>query len=321
MRIIFLGSGEIGLPTLSALQREHELALVVTQPDRPAGRHREPTPTPIAAYALQHRVPLIRTPNANDPAILASIREAKPDAMVVIAFGQKLGEDLIGLPRLGRGATVNLHMSLLPKYRGAGPIQWAMIRGEKQTGLSVIHLADRMDAGAILAQVSTPIDPQETAGELHDRLAAMGPGIVLDVLDQIAAGRTSPRPQDESHKSMAPKLSKADGVVDFSQDAQAVRCRIHGLTPWPGVRVTWRPEEAGDGGGHELLLRRVASLPEMTHDAEAGRLIDEDIIATGRGAIRLLEVQPPGKRVMTWKQYTLGHAVSIGSRFRSTQET
>lgn len=312
MRIVFLGSGEFGLPTLQALTEAHDVRLVVTQPDKPAGRKRQLTPTPIAQWAAERNLPIIKPVNINAPDVVQRIGEAEPEANIVVAFGQKIGPEVIASPSYGEQATVNLHASLLPKYRGAAPINWAIIRGESETGNTVFSLVERMDAGDILGQQRTRIDPMVTAGELHDRLARMGPELVLKVAQQIATGTLEPRKQNESDKTIAPKLSKADGVMDFRTTSEFARCRVHGLTPWPGVSCWWSTDPTSPR--HELFLRRVEAIPGDPL-APPGTMVADGVVATGSGAIRLLEVQPPGKRVMTWVNFQHGHKMPVGAHF------
>ncbi len=177
MNLVYLGSGEFGVPCLDALKASaHHLCLVVTQPANPAGRGRKPQPTPVAQWAGEHGVPFVETDNVNSPGVVQRIADCRPDVIVVIAFGQKIGKEVVALPPKG---AINVHASLLPKYRGAAPINWAIIRGETQTGNSIITLADKIDAGDILAQAQTEIGPQETAGELHDRLAQLAAPLLL----------------------------------------------------------------------------------------------------------------------------------------------
>jgi methionyl-tRNA formyltransferase len=307
MRLLFFGSGEFGLPTLNHLTDHHELIAVVTQPDRPAGRKRRLTPTPVAQWADRHGIETWKCDDVNDSRFVEKVRAASPDASVVIAFGQKLSPPLI--EAMGELA-VNLHGSLLPKYRGAAPIQWAMIEGETETGVSVISLAQRMDAGKVYATASTPIDPEETAGELHDRLAELGPAAVKRVLSDLEAGTLSPQEQDDSLASRAPKLSKADGTVDFDRDAEAVRRRVHALTPWPACRVALRPADADEPLPEPLTLCRVRVAPGASEGVEPGTVMDELRVATatpGR-AIELMTVQPAGGKAMSAADYARGHA-------------
>jgi len=306
MKLVFVGSGEFGLPTLQALHETRGVMGVVTQPDRPAGRKRKLTPTAIATWAQKCGLPILKTRNANDQESIDIIKGWAPDASVVVAFGQKLGPQL--LAALGE-LTVNLHASLLPKYRGAASINAAIVQGETQTGLSVISLAERMDAGLVYGQVSTAIDPQETAGELHDRLAAMGPALIERVLAEHDAGTLEGQPQDESQVTYAKKMSKADGVVDFADDAETVRNRIHGLTPWPGVHVDWHSK---DGTRQTLMLRRAAAAA-VEHGASPGEIVDEQGgVACGSGVLRLLEVQTPGKRRVAIEEFLRGHDLKPG---------
>jgi methionyl-tRNA formyltransferase len=325
MRLVFLGSGEFGLPTLAALCRAHDVALVVTQPDRPAGRNRQLTPTPIALWTQETGIPLLKPEKVNDPAIVEQIRQVGADAHVVVAFGQKIGRQIIDAPRLGALATINLHASLLPLYRGAAPINWAMVRGEAVTGNTVFGLVEKMDAGDVLGMQSTPIDPMETAGELHDRLAELGPELVLRVLDDLAGGRAHPQKQDESQATLAPKLSKADAVIDFDQPAAAIRGRVHGLTPWPGVTVWYGTGGAETGQRQALMLRRVEAMPGGQGGTgggggAAGQMVRDGVLMTGGGMLRIVEVQPPGKRVMTWEEFQRGARLGVGTQFYGSAE-
>ena len=300
MRLVFFGSGAFGLPTLTHLAAQHDIALVVSQPDRPAGRKRQVTPTPIAEFAASRNLPIIKPDKVNDPAVVDRIRALDADTWVVIAFGQKLGRHL-----LENRFAVNLHGSLLPKYRGAAPINWAMINGERETGVSVIALAERMDAGEIYSAAATMIDPSETAGELHDRLACFGPELIDDVLQHHESDTLIGQAQDERLATHAPKLTKADGTVRFDQPASAVRNRIHGLTPWPGCTVRM------DGRDLRLHRAHVTSAPEA---GSPGEVLTDYLIACAPGTIELLEVQPPGRDVMSFAAYRNGHAVRVGSR-------
>jgi methionyl-tRNA formyltransferase len=307
MRLVFFGSGSFGVPTLQRLRQVHEVKLVVTRPDRPAGRSRRPVPTPIGAEAREARISTFKPGDPNEPEAIRTIQSQRPDGIVVIAYGHKLGEDL-----LGETFAINLHGSLLPAYRGAAPIHWAIINGESHTGVTVIGLAQRMDAGTIYAHASTPIDPRETAGELHDRLALLGPESVLTTLERHETGTLVGRPQDPALVSRAPKLTKSDGTVGFDQPAPAVRCRIHGLTPWPGCTV--------DLAGGRLRIHRVEEVPTPDPNAEPGRLLDDGIVACHPGAVRILEVQPPGRTVMSFSAYAAGR-MGKGTKARRHEGT
>lgn len=300
MRIVYFGSGAFGLPTFDRLQHEHDLVAVVSQPARPAGRRKTLTPTPVAEHVRRTDLTVLTPMDPNDPILIRELDALRADAYVVIAYGHKLGEAL-----LRDRFAINLHASLLPKYRGAAPINWAMIHDERETGVSVITLAQRMDAGDVLAQRRTAIDPGETAGELHDRLAMLSPDAVLEVLEAYADNALRPMPQNELLACPAPKLTKADGTVRFDQPANFVRARVHGLTPWPGCTI--RIDD------HALKLLRVQS-DDAPVEAPPGSLFGEGRIACAPGSIRILSLQPPGGKAMTFDAYQRGHALPDAAR-------
>ncbi len=303
MKLVFLGSGAFGLPTLQHLARSHEVAAIVTQPDKPAGRGGTLTPTPIAEWAATHlSIPILKPLKVNDAAVVADIRAHQADAWVVIAFGQKLGRALLdGI------FAVNLHASLLPRWRGAAPINAAILAGDEVSGNSVITLADRMDAGEVLGQSRREVDPRDTAGELHDLLSADGPALIDRVLGDYRRGTLVRTIQDESLVTIAPKLSKSDGWVAFSDTAEAARRRIHGLTPWPGVTVQFR--------GQPLKLIR-CEVAEESSRGDGGSVIDADkgLIACRDSTLRLLEVHPAGKKPMPWPDFARGQRVKAGEQ-------
>lgn len=308
MRIVFLGSGAFGLPTLQHLAARHTVVGVVTQPDKPAGRGSKLTPTPIGAWAAEHLagqgVPLIKPEKINTPEIRDLVRAWDCDAWVVIAFGQKLGPTL-----LADRFAVNLHASLLPRWRGAAPINHAILAGDTVTGNSVITLADRMDAGLVLGQSRRPIEPTQTAGELHDLLAADGPALVEQVLTEHAAGALRPVTQDESLVTLAGKLAKSDGRVVWDQPADRVRCRINGLSPWPGVTASF--------GDQPLKLVRAEPAEAVSQSTLAGTIVDPNLgtIACAAGsALRVPEVQPPGKKPMPFRDWANGRQIKPGDR-------
>lgn len=331
MRLLFLGSGAFGLPTLEHLHTQHELLAVITQPDKPAGRKRIMTPTPVGQWAAAQGLPTFKEDDVNTEAFVQKIKDIKPDAAVVIAFGQKLSPQLIDA--LGQLA-VNLHSSLLPKYRGAAPINWAMINGDNETGVSVIGLAQRMDAGRVYAMDALAIDPRETAGELHDRMAKLGPDAVAKVLRDLQRNTLHAIEQDDTQATRAPKLKKSDGTVDFNQPAAAVRSRIHGLTPWPGCKVHWHPRNnnspnAGRSGASDqrpqppevlTLLRVEADPTPAPGNPVPGAVLENNRIACHPGTICPLELQRPGKRAMTLKDFTAGHPLEPGQRMSAIRD-
>ena len=300
MRVVFLGSGSFGLPTVKALAGTHEVALVVSRPDQPAGRSRKMRPTPIASWALEEGRALTRPEDVNAAEAIDEIRSLNPDALVVIAFGQKVSEALLeDLPAF------NLHASLLPAYRGAAPINRAVMDGCTSTGVSVIGLAQRMDAGPIYAQASTAVDPGETAGELHDRLAELGPQLMLETLAALESGTLEPQEQEDSLATKASKLSRAEATVDFNQPASAVRARIHGLTPWPGCDILLN--------GERLRILRVSDFEDTMSSVPPGTLLDDGSIACSEGRVLFLQVQPAGGRAMSFDAYRNGRSLEQGA--------
>lgn len=310
IRLLFSGSGAFGLPTLQALRAAgHEIVLIVSQPDRPAGRGRQTTPTPIAQYTLDNHLPLLRTDNINAEQLPVA------DVMVVIAFGQKIDSHVTSAPRLG---AMNLHASLLPKYRGAAPINWTIIRGETHAGNTIIRLAEKMDAGAMLAQSSIEIGELETAGELHDRLADDGAPLVLKTIDQLIAGTATETPQDHSLATIAPKLSREKTHLDFtSATAEDLACLIRGMYPWPGCRVRML-DAAGNEQARFTLVRVRSAVCECAR-FDPGDITTEGTISVGDGttALQIVELQPEGKKPMPLEAYRNGHPWMPGMQLES----
>lgn len=307
LRIIFAGAGAFGVPTLQALiDAGHEVVQVFTQPDRPAGRGKKLTPTPVAQLATSLELPLARTADINLEALPGA------DLMLVIAFGQKIADAVIHRPRLG---SINLHASRLPRYRGAAPINWAIIGGETLAGNSIIRLAQKMDAGAVLGMSSVPIGPAETAGELHDRLAVDGVKLTLGVIEQLAAGTAVETPQDESAATHAPKIHRDSTHLDWSKPAGELACRIRGLSPWPGCRVQLVDAEATPVA--RLTLLRAVSAAGEDARWHPGEIMMDDSVRAGGGGVKVLEVQPEGKRPMAFDAYRRGHPWRSGMRLLS----
>jgi methionyl-tRNA formyltransferase len=321
MDVVFFGSGAFGVPTLRALAERHRVRAVVTQPDRPAGRGKKLTPNPIAEVAEREMagVEVIRTERASAPEARESIRAVPAEAWVVIAFGQKLSPALLD----GRFA-VNLHASLLPRWRGAAPIHHAVLAGDVETGNSVITLADRMDAGLVLAQGRRPIGPEQTTGELHDLLASDGPELVMRVLSERASGREPGRDwgavQDESLVTLAGKLGRDDAVVPSGATGERVRCLVNGLSPWPGVQavlggVAVKLLRAGPGGESKADDSHQEAMNGGS-DCRWPRLVDAErgvFACPGGGTVRLMELQPAGGRAMEWATFVRGRAVARGA--------
>jgi methionyl-tRNA formyltransferase len=299
------------LPTLKAVREGgHEIVQVVSQPDRPAGRGRELTPTPIASAAIDAGLPLLRTADINRETLPAA------DLMVVIAFGQKIADPVVHHSRLG---SINLHSSRLPKYRGAAPINWAILSGENLTGNSVIRLAQRMDAGHILGQSELPIGELETAGELHDRLSADGAVLLPRIVEELATGRATETPQDDALATIAPKLSRDMSKIDWSQAADAVARKIRGLSPWPGCRAKLC-DAAGDTIATLRLVRARPAAGDVSDEGDRwlpGEVNTSGHVQAGNGTVDVVEVQPDGKRPMSLSDYRRGHRWCAGMRLMS----
>jgi len=306
MKIVYLGSGEFGIGCLNALaESNHNIRFIVTQPPQPAGRGRRPTPTPVARWAKDHSIDFIETENVNTPENLERIAALQPELIVVIAFGQKIGSQLINLPP--RGA-INVHASLLPKYRGAAPINWAIINGERQTGISIITLAEKMDTGLICTQAKTDIGPDETAGQLHDRLAKMAAPLLLETLTKIADGSITYTEQDHSKATLAPKLKKSDGHLDFSEPADRLRRRILGLWPWPGASAVYTSKKTTKSLRVTIAQ---ACVVETQNPAQlpVGTLDDNLNVVCGKDALKITKIKPAGSRLMDFKDFANGWAI------------
>jgi len=307
--ILFAGSGEFGVPSLERLiARDAKIAAVYTQPDRPAGRGKKLTPTPIAQAAAKHGIEAIRTADLN--------KEQLPpaDVMVVIAFGQKIAPHVVDHPRLG---SINLHASLLPKYRGAAPIHRALMNGETVVGNSIIRLAEKMDAGDVLGQSHLTVNPSETTGELHDRLAIDGAALIEQVVHDLLAGLHTEMPQDHSLATLAGKLSRADATIDWTRPAAAVAAHINGLSPWPGcrVRLVYGNGEKAEEISRLTLLR---ARPVVDKVAINPGVIDSDgNVHAADNAVEILDVQPEGGKPMSLHAYRHGRRWEAGMRVES----
>lgn len=305
MDVVFLGSGAFGVPTLEMLAREHTITGIVTQPDRKAGRGGKLTPTPVGEWAAEHLpdVPIIKPEKINTDEARAIVRGWNADAWVVIAYGQYLGQKLIA----DRWA-INLHGSRLPRWRGAAPINAAIVAGDEVSGNSVITIDKEMDAGAVLAQSERRIEPDMTAAMLHDALSKDGPELIARVLGQRENGTESYTTQDPSRVTIAPKMSKSDGVVDFNLPARLVAARINGLNPWPSIAVGFREETI-------KINRSQATMIDSQEQAGTIHSADDGLVVCGDGrCVQILSVQPQGKRAMDWKAFANGRSIETGER-------
>jgi methionyl-tRNA formyltransferase len=307
MRIVFMGTPEFAVPSLEALLKSDDRVVgIVTQPDRPKGRGQHLFPSPVKVIAQREQLPLLQPTKMKDPALLAELSAWKPDLVVVAAFGRILPPAILSLPPRG---CINVHGSLLPKYRGAGPIQWALINGEIETGITTMLMDEGMDTGAMLLQARIAIAPDDTAGSLAPRLAELGGRLLVETLAQLKAGTLTPRAQDHSQATLAPLLKKEDGLVDWTSPATALANRIRGLTPWPGAQTFLKTDRW-------TICRATALTDRATLGPGQITALTKDAIhvATGEGVLAIHELQPANGRRMPAGQYLTGHQIHVGAQ-------
>jgi methionyl-tRNA formyltransferase len=302
-----MGSAPLSCASFEVVLEMCDLVATVTQPDRPRGRSLKVCECAVKARASGRAGTLLTPDRVNDPASVDAIAALNPDVIIVVAYGQILGQPLLDLPPLG---CINVHTSLLPKYRGAAPIQWAIANGETETGVTTMYMDAGMDTGDIILQETVAIGDEETAADLHDRLAFAGAALLKKTLEGLEAGDLPRIPQDDAAATMAPRLSKADGTVDWSRPARDIHNRVRGFNPWPGS-VCRTP------GGKRLKLWRVVVVP-VEASSTPGEIVAFDegqpVVAAGEDGVRLLEVQPEGGKVMDGAAYVRGHALALGDR-------
>lgn len=307
MRIVFMGTPEFAVPSLRALiEAGHQVCGVFTQPDKPVGRHQNRFQfPPVKELALTHNIPVYQPAKLRDAAALAILRELEPELIVVAAYGKILPVDILELPTLG---CINVHSSLLPKYRGAAPINWAILNGEKVTGVTIMYMAEGMDTGDIIAQEATRISPVEDAEQLYARLAELGAGLLVKTVSDIAVGTATRTPQDDSQATRAPMLSKELSPVDWSRSAQEIFNQIRGLYPWPGVSTTVLTGEPVKLWGAQVVEKRTDAIPGAVIAADWGGI---DVACGDGQVLRILELQAAGGKRMTAAAYLAGHPIKI----------
>jgi methionyl-tRNA formyltransferase len=307
VRVIFWGTPAFSLPALRALGDEgHDVVAVVTQPDRPAGRGRELTPSPVKVEAEREMIPVLQPERARGDEFIARLRQFEADISVVVAYGQILKPEVLAVPRLG---SVNIHGSLLPELRGAAPVQWSIIRGLETTGVTIMQMDAGLDSGPMLLRVEEPIEADESACELADRLAEIGAEALVEALMLLEAGGLVREEQDHSRATYAPKLDRETARLDWSLPAAEVSRWVRGLDDVPGA---WSP--LGARGPVKLFRPRIEE-----RSGEPGTVLHADesgvLIACGQGSLRITEVQPPGKRRMAAGEWVRGRGVTVGERF------
>lgn len=335
MVIIFFGTPAFAVPSLEALiASTHDVVGVVSQPDRPKGRGQHVQPTPTKQVAQAHAIPVIQPVKIKEDAFLQAIRDLQPDLGVVVAFGRILPDVLLAIPRLGM---INVHASILPHYRGAAPIQRAVLAGDTETGVTIMRVAAELDAGPTFSAGTVPIPPDATSGDVEATLARLGAQLLLPVVDDLAAGRAIETPQDDARATHAAKITKAEGTLDWNEPAAVVHNKVRGLQPWPlasthlaGERFVLRRtaplgvRSAGDaspGVRSARVTSGVTGSPDGPNaDLTPGTIVradgDELIVACGDGrALRVLEIQPEGRRTLTAREFLAGRGVAEGARF------
>jgi methionyl-tRNA formyltransferase len=305
VKIVFFGTPEFAVPSLHAILQSgrHKIVAVVTQPDRPRGRHQRLQHTPVKSAALAF-APVLQPERIRTPEFVAQLRACEADLGVVAAYGKILPDEVLAAPRLG---TINVHASLLPKYRGAAPVHRAVMNGDRETGVTIMRVVRALDAGPMFAKIAVPIGPNDTSDVVEQRLAEAGATLLIDVMDQLAAGSAREEPQDDAQATYAPKITKEDGPIDWTLPAADIHNRVRGLYPWPHASTTI-------AGERTLILR---SKPiGASADAAPGTVVnatrDTMTVATGGGVLALEQLKPEGRRAMSAREFLAGRPVSVG---------
>lgn len=322
MRIVFMGTPDFSVPTLKALvEAGHDVAAVVTQPDKPKGRGKEMQMTPVKVQALEYKIPVYQPAKVRDQAFIQVLREMDADVFVVIAFGQILPKDVLELPRYG---CVNIHASLLPKYRGAAPIQWCVIDGEKETGITTMMMDVGLDTGDMLEKAVIPIEEKETGGSLHDKLSMAGGDLILSTLKKLEEGTLVRTPQTDEGTCYAKMLTKSLGDIDWNQGAVSIERLIRGLNPWPSAYTMWNGKTIKIWAADVIAGREAAEfLSESGVPAETGTapgtVVCSDkrglVVCTGGGLLSIRELQMEGKKRMDTPAFLRGYPIPAGDMF------
>jgi methionyl-tRNA formyltransferase len=309
MRVVFFGTPQFAVPSLEHLiQSAHDVVGVVTQPDRPRGRGKKVTDAPVKMTAVQYGLPVFQPARLRDPEVTETLTRWAPELGVVAAYGKILPESVLNLPRFGM---INVHASLLPRYRGAAPVQRAVIDGMPETGVTIMRMVLDLDAGGMFAKATRPIGADETSDVVERDLAHLGASLLLDVIDDLAAGRAVEEPQDDSLSTYASKITKEEGLIDWTLAAADIHNRVRGLYPWPHAFSYLN--------GERLIVMRSHVAPEPT-SADPGTIVDVSSgaisVATGHGGrLAIDDVQPEGRRAMKVRDYLAGHPIQPGTRF------
>ena len=317
MRIVMMATGDIAIPSFLALKETGRLVALITQPDRPAGRHQELTPPRVKLHALQEGIPVYQPESVRSPEALEQLRACRPDVVVVMAYGQLLSQEVIDVPRL---ACINAHASLLPRHRGASCIQAAIEAGDDETGVTIMHVVKKLDAGDVICRALLPLRGTETAETLHDDLARLAPLPLMEVIEGLEKGTAPREPQDESLMTYAPKLKRPDGCIDWTQPAFQVARKIRAYHSWPGTFTLYPSVKRGVDMPIKIFPPvDVFSTIKKPADARPGMVleagVDGLIVSCGGrygGAVRISTLQPPGARKMNVESFFAGHKMMPG---------
>jgi len=304
LKLLFMGTPEFAVPSLEALiAAGHTVCGVFSQPGKPVGRHQNVLqPTPVKECALSHHIPVYQPVKLRDGTALAQIKELAPDLIVVVAYGRLLPREILEAAPLG---CINVHPSLLPKYRGSAPLNWPILNGDQETGVTIMHLVEAMDAGDMILQERTPLGPDETAPQLTARLSQMGAGLLVEAVSRLESGTADRTPQDESQITLAPMLSKELSPMDFTRPARALHNQVRGLLPWPAATCQV-------GGVRCKVFQTAVEEGKGTPGAVLAADRNGILVACGENALRLLEIQPDGKKAMPAAAFLQGHPLNVG---------
>jgi len=308
VKIVFMGTPEFALPSLNALlERGYSIPLVITQPDKPAGRGKRLKSPPVKEFAVKHGLEVIQPKTLKDESLIKRIKDVSPDFIVVVAYGKIIPKEILSIPKF---CVLNVHASLLPKYRGASPIQSALLNGEKETGVTIMKVNEKLDSGEIFAQKRVPIRESDNAKTLHDKLSVIGAELLVKVISEIVSGKAKPTPQDESKATYCRQISKEEGRIDWSLKAETIFNMVRAFYPWPSAYTSFRGKQL------KILEVRVVECDEKD---KPGTIIKVDrqsfTVKAGDGCLEVLKVKPEGKREMSAGEFINGYRVSVGEVF------
>jgi methionyl-tRNA formyltransferase len=307
LKILFMGTPEFALVSLKKLcESEGNVCALVCQPDKPKGRGQKLMPCPSKKWAEENKIVVMQPDRCKDCGFVEEVKKIAPDLIVVASFGQILPRDLLEVPKFG---SINVHSSLLPKYRGASPITYAILNGDQETGVTVMQIVEKLDAGPILLQRALPIEPDDTAGTLHDKIAKLGAELLKEAIDLIKAGKIKPVPQDDSQAVYAPMLKKEQGRIDWKEPAEIIGRKIRAFNPWPGAFL-----------GEGVNLIKIWKASPSSGKGAPGEILEAHNkwieVACGIGSLRILELQPASKKIMSPEAFLAGRKIQVGEKFQ-----